>query len=199
MAFDNGQCNPLSSRVNWQSGVSETAMTSWPTSLMHIPFSVKSPCASRRTTNGNGGLPSCDWLDDSDDFIWVFSIKMCIYCSTTVISEGKWLWLPVSVSVTIVLFVWTRCSVVEHQCLLEFRSPPVAWQTLVCANRRTQRKDLSMFSSSRLNLAIVRQCLHIAFPSQWHFLSLRYIPNTLQRNVGLPDILIPHCTRLLIN
>lgn len=50
--------NSLTVCANWQSGVPENTKTSWLTSLMHITFSVKQPCLSRRTTK----LCLCLWL-----------------------------------------------------------------------------------------------------------------------------------------
>lgn len=49
--------------------VPENAVTSWRHFPMCITFTVKRPCASRRTTNGGGARPSSDGACDSGEFM----------------------------------------------------------------------------------------------------------------------------------
>lgn len=75
-------------------------------SHVHYVFSQKT-----RTTNNNGGSPSCN----SDKFIQAFPLKCRSSSSATVISKAIWLSVPVLVHVfvIVVLFVYTHSSAVE--------------------------------------------------------------------------------------
>lgn len=128
-------------------------------SHVHYVFSQ-----TARTTNNNGGFPSCN----SDKFIQASPLKCRCSSSTTVISEALQLSVPVLMHafIVVVLFVCTHGSAVEcfmHRSAVFVCSGLLLWYyyttdqqpalhtttfSAVCVNTRTQGEDPSVLSSS---------------------------------------------------